>query len=496
MAMNKTDSINDPVLQKAIAQAKKRGVLLPTIAQQMDPSSVPLKIREKLRAIGLWDTNPLNLFRITWKNEPKTTGGGFGDGNWVEFPPSLTGVSARIIGIVGKWFPTGAHKVGAAYGCLVPRLVSGQFDPTSQKAVWPSTGNYCRGGAYDCALLGCPAIAILPEGMSRERFEWLKEIGTDEIIATPGTESNVKEIYDKCWELRRTRGDGIVIFNQFEEFGNAIWHYHVTGSFIQDVYEKHIRTDSSRLSGYISATGSAGTIAAGDFLRTRHPHLRVVAAEALQCPTLYQFGFGAHRIEGIGDKHIPWIHNVRNTDAVAAIDDEAVMQVMRLFNEPEGLKHLIATGVSPDFISQLKLPGISCICNLIAAIKTAKYYDMTSDDVLFIPMTDSMDLYASRLAEMTEAHGSFTGSDAVSVKSRYLDGVSVDYIRELSYSDRKALHQFKYFTWVEQQGRTVEELRELWDESFWQEIFSDHQIEEWDRRINAFNDATGVLQSL
>jgi len=494
--MNKTGSINDAVLQKAIAQAKKRGVLLPTIAQQMDPSAVPLKIREKLRTIGLWDTNPLNLFRITWKNEAKTSGGGFGDGNWVEFPSSLTGTNARIIGIVGKWFPTGAHKVGAAYGCLVPRLVSGQFDPTSQKAVWPSTGNYCRGGAYDCSLLGCPAIAILPEGMSRERFEWLKEIGTDEIIATPGTESNVKEIYDKCWELRRTRGDGIVIFNQFEEFGNAIWHYHVTGSFIQDVYENHIRTNSSRLSGFISATGSAGTIAAGDFLRTRHPHLRVVAVEALQCPTLYQFGFGAHRIEGIGDKHIPWIHNVRNTDAVAAIDDEAVMQVMRLFNEPEGLKHLNATGVSPDFISQLKLPGISCICNLIAAIKTAKYYDMTSDDVLFIPMTDSMDLYASRLAEMTEEHGTFTGMDAVSVKSRYLDGVSVDYLRELNYSERKALHQFKYFTWVEQQGRTVEELRELWDESFWQEIFSNQQIEEWDRRINAFNDATGVFKSL
>jgi len=496
LVMKKKDVINQAVLKKAVAQASKRGVILPTISQQKDPSTVPLKIREKLRTIGLWDTNPLNLFRITWKNEPKTKGGGFGNGNWVEFPTALTGVNARIIGIVGKWFPTGAHKVGAAYGCLVPRLVSGQFDPTSQKAVWPSTGNYCRGGAYDCALLGCPAIAILPEGMSRERFEWLKEIGTDEIIATPGTESNVKEIYDKCWELRRTRGDDIVIFNQFEEFGNAIWHYHVTGSFIQDVYEKHIRTESSRLSGFISATGSAGTIAAGDFLRTKHPHLRVVAAEALQCPTLYQFGFGAHRIEGIGDKHIPWIHNVRNTDAVAAIDDEAVMQVMRLFNEPEGLKHLTAAGVSADFLKQLNLPGISCICNLIAAIKTAKHYDMTQDDVLFIPMTDSMDLYASRLAEMTEEHGAFTGKDAVAVKSRYLDGVSTDYLRELSYADRKALHQFKYFTWVEQQGRTVEELRELWDESFWQNIFSENQIKEWDRRINAFNTATGVLKKL
>jgi len=494
--MKKQDGINKLVLKNAVAKAREQNVVLPTIGQQIDPTTVPLKIRKKLLNIGLWDINPLNLFRITWKNEPKVKGGGFGDGNWLEFPSSLTGVNARIIGIVGKWFPTGAHKVGAAYGCLVPRLVSGQFDPTRQKAVWPSTGNYCRGGAYDCALLGCPAIAILPEGMSRERFEWLKEIGTDEIIATPGTESNVKEIYDKCWELRRTRGDGIVIFNQFEEFGNAIWHYHVTGSFIQDVYENHIQTKTSRLAGFISATGSAGTIAAGDFLRTKHPHLKVVAAEALQCPTLYQFGFGAHRIEGIGDKHIPWIHNVRNTDAVAAIDDEAVMQVMRLFNEPAGRKHLADSGVPDNFIKQLNLPGISCICNLIAAMKTAKYYDLTSDDVLFIPMTDSMDLYASRLDEMKHEHGSFTAEDAVAVKSRYLDGNSIEYIRELNYSDQKALHQFKYFTWVEQQGRTVEELRELWEPSFWQETFSDDHIKEWDRRINAFNDATGVLKNI
>ncbi len=494
--MSSMGSINETALQFAIKRARDRRVVLPTIAQQKDPASIPLKIREKLRGIGLWDVNPLNLFRITWKNEAKQQGGGFGEGNWLEFPSSLTGVPARIVGIVGKWFPTGAHKVGAAYGCLVPRLVSGQFDPTRQKAVWPSTGNYCRGGAYDCALLGCPAIAILPEGMSRERFEWLREIGTDEIIATPGTESNVKEIYDKCWELRRTRGDGIVIFNQFEEFGNAIWHYHVTGSFIQDTYENHIRTETSRLAGYVSATGSAGTIAAGDFLRTKHPHLRVVATEALQCPTLYQFGFGAHRIEGIGDKHIPWIHNVRNTDMIAAIDDEAVMQVMRLFNEPEGLKLLAASGVEASVLGQLNLPGISCICNLIAAIKAAKYYDLTADDVLFMPMTDSMDLYASRVEEMTAEHGPFSATNALQVKARYLDGASVDYLRELSYADRKALHNFKYFTWVEQQGRTSEDLRRLWDESFWQETFSVEHIEELDRRIAAFNEATGVLKTL
>ncbi len=490
------ENINEEVLGRSIQLARERRIILPTFAEQKDPSRIPRSIVEQLGEVGLWDVNPLNLFRITWHNEAKDKGGGFVDGNWIEFPPELTGVDARIIGIVGKWFPTGAHKVGAAYGCLVPRLVSGNFDPTTQKAVWPSTGNYCRGGAYDCAVLACPAIAILPEGMSRERFEWLQEIGTDEIIATPGTESNVKEIYDKCWELRHERGDKIVIFNQFEEFGNSIWHYQMTGSVIQQIYEQHFKTDNSRLAAYTSATGSAGTIAAGDYLRTRYPGIRVTASEALQCPTLYQFGFGEHRIEGIGDKHVPWIHNVRNTDMVCAVDDEQTMQLMRLFNEEEGKAALVRRGLDEALIGQLPDLGISGLCNLVASIKTAKYYDMDSRDVLFCPLTDAMELYASRLEEMSEEHGPFTTQDAVAACARYLDGTTTDHMRELTYFDRKSLHNFKYFTWVEQQGRTSEELDRLWDEDFWREVFSDEQVQEWDRLIGQFNEAAGVLKTL
>lgn len=490
------ERIHEPTLKKAVARAKERGVVLPTFAQQRDPSKIPAKVVAKLKKLGLWDIDPLNLFRITWHNEPKAKGGGFGGGNWLEFPSALTGVSARIVGIAGKWFPTGAHKVGAAYGCLVPRLVSGNFDPTTQKAVWPSTGNYCRGGAYDCALLACPAVAILPEGMSRERFEWLKEIGTDEIIATPGTESNVKEIYDKCWELRRTRGDKIVIFNQFEEFGNAIWHYQMTGGIVEEIFQRAFAPKGARLAGYVSATGSAGTIAAGDFLRTKHPGLRVVAAEALQCPTLYQFGFGAHRIEGIGDKHVPWIHNVKNTDMVAAIDDEQTMQIMRLFNEPAGRAYLKDAGVEAAVVDQLDLAGISCICNLVAALKAARYYDMGPKDVVFFPMTDSMELYGSRVREMAQEHGKYSREQAAAHHARYLLGAQTDHVRELTYFDRKALHQFKYFTWVEQQGKSSEELNQLWSDDFWQEVFAPEQVAEWDALIEKFNAATGVLKSL
>ena len=489
--------LRQDVLSKNITRARERNIILPTFAQMKDPGLVPEAIIKRLKEVQLRSMNPANLFRITWKNEPVKHGGGFGEGNWIEFPSSLTGVDTTIIGISGKWFPTGAHKVGAAYGCLVPRLVTGAFDPDNQKAVWPSTGNYCRGGAYDCALLACPAIAILPEGMSRERFDWLQKIGTDEIIATPGTESNVKEIYDKCWELRQDRGDGVIIFNQFEEFGNAIWHYQTTGSVINEIFENHYGVDQKgtkrHLSAYVSATGSAGTLAAGDFLRSHHPGIRVVATEALQCPTLLRFGFGEHRIEGIGDKHIPWIHNVRNTDMITAVDDEQTMQLMRLFNEEEGHNCLRREGVDEATIGKLDQIGISGLCNLVASIKTARYYDMDGRDVIFTPLTDSMELYSSRSEEMLKNHGQYTTHMADQHFGRYLMGIGTDHLRELNYADRKALHNFKYFTWVEQQGRSSDELKQLWDEDFWREVFSQEVVDEWDQLINAFNQATGLI---
>ena len=313
--------VNHEVLKKTAKRCRERGIKIPTFQQLRDPRTIPDELKKKLAGVDLWDVNPINLFRISWKNNIKT--GLYGNVNFLEIPKAVTGVKARIIGLVGKYFPTGAHKVGAAFGCLVPRLVSGEFDPSTHKAVWPSTGNFCRGGAFDCALLDCTAVAILPEGMSKERFDWLKKIGA-EVIATPGSESNVKEIYDKCWELKKDTQN--VIFNQFEEFGNSMFHYTVTGAAIEEAF-KMLRSSSASLSAFVSATGSAGTIAAGDYLKKQNPDIKIIAAEALQCPTMLMNGFGSHRIEGIGDKHIPWIHNVRNTDAVTAIDDEDCMKL-------------------------------------------------------------------------------------------------------------------------------------------------------------------------
>ena len=482
-------TINEKRVQKTIERFRERNIILPTFKQMKNPELVPDKITQKLNDIGLWDVDSRNLFRISWKND--MSNGGFNGVNYMEMPPELTGVDARIIALVGKWFPTGAHKVGAAYGCLAPRLVTGEFDPINEKAVWPSTGNYCRGGAYVSSLMGCHSVAILPEEMSKERFEWLKSIGS-EVIATPGCESNVKEIYDKCWELRRS-GDALTIFNQFDEPGNPLWHYEITGHAIEEVLNKEMRT-GDRYFGYCVATGSAGTIGAGEYLKERYPTSKVIASEALQCPTLLMNGFGAHRIEGIGDKHVPWVHNVKNTDMIVAMDDAPVMNAMRLFNEEAGKKYLLDQGVSQELIDKLPLLGISSISNMMTCIKAAKYFELGESDVLFTIFTDSMGMYGSRLEEQNAQNGPFTRDDAILAFHRDIHGIKTDFMKELGHYDRKRIHNLKYFTWIEQQGKDLAELNAQWtDPNYWPDRW--HMAERYDELIEDFNRRTGLLES-
>jgi cysteine synthase len=486
MSQRPTDIVDEEARGRAVERCRERGILIPTFAQMRDPAALDVAITDALAGVDMQAVDPLNLFRITWRND--TGSGRFGEVNTFEVPSEVTGVPARIVGLVGAHFPTGAHKVGAAFGCLVPRLVTGEFDPSVHRAVWPSTGNYCRGGAFDSALLGCQAVAILPEEMSRERFDWLGEIGA-EVIATPGGESNVKEIFDVCWEIRRTRSEAVIL-NQFDEFGNYLWHYGVTGPAVEAAFGR-IAGPGDRCAAWVGATGSAGTLAAGDYLKRVRSECRITAAEALQCPTLLLGGFGEHRIEGIGDKHVPWIHNVRNTDLVTAIDDEATLRLLRLFNEPEGHRTLIERGVAEEDVRRLPLLGISSICNLLAAIKTSRYFELDEGDVLFTSFTDSVDLYRTRLEELAEVRGPYTVREAEIDIERYLLGATTDHLRELRYTDRKALHNLKYFTWVEQQGKTAEELNALWSPAFWEDLAG--QLPWWDEAIAAFNDETGAL---
>ena len=482
-------TMHEEQLERSVKRARERNIIIPTFAQHKNPALIPDSVKGELADIGLWDMHQRNLFRITWKNEPVAKGGGYGGVNYVELPKSITGVDARIIALVGKWFPTGSHKVGATFGCLVPRLVTGQFDPTFHKAVWPSTGNYCRGGAYDATILSCQSIAILPEGMSRERFDWLAKVA-GEVIATPGSESNVKEIFDKVWELRKTR-DNIFVFNQFDEFGNYLWHYEITGHAMEEVLAKELGPrDTYR--GVVLTTGSAGTIGCGDYLKQLFPTSKVVAGEAVQCPTLIENGFGSHRIEGIGDKHVPWIHNVKNTDMLMAIDDNAVVNLARLFNEDAGKEYLAHTGVPESLISNLDLLGFSSIANTIMAIKFAKYYELGENDIVLTVWTDSMELYQSRLQEMHTEYGQYTKVDAAAHHARYLQGVTTDDMQELTYVDRRRVHNLKYFTWIEQQGKTYEEIQSQWyDKDYWTNF--QKQVPEIDELINEFNDKVGII---
>jgi cysteine synthase len=483
-------TVDQKVLDSNIKYCREKGITLPTFEMMKNPELVPEKIKARLKNVGLWDLNHDNLYRITWKNEPKKSGGLYGEVNHIVLPPELTGCKANIIVLSGKYFPTGAHKVGATFGCLSPRLTTGQFNPITTKAVWPSTGNYCRGGAYISSLLSCNAIAILPEEMSEERFNWLKTVA-GEVIATPGCESNVKEIFDKCNELR-VSGEDLRIFNQFDELGNPLWHFNVTGAAVEELINKYV-TGDKKYAGLVSSSGSGGTMAAGYYMKTKFPKSKLVVAEALQCPTLLQNGFGGHRIEGIGDKHVPWVHNCKDTDFVVAVDDEKSMRLIRLFNEPAGRKALADEGVNPQLLDQLDLLGISGVANVLASIKYAKYNELTNDDYVVTIATDSMELYGSRLKELEAERGSYTEFDAQR-DIELLHSETYDNVKELTYYDRKSVHNLKYFTWIEQQGSPLAELNAQWydHDNYWYKTFA--QVDQIDELINDFNDKVGLLK--
>ena len=484
-------TVHRQALEHNIRIARENGVVIPTFENMIHPETVPQPIQDRLTHVGLWDVDPANLFRITWKNQPIPTGGLYRSApNYIELPPALTGVSARILCLPGKWFPTGCHKVGASFGCLAPRLVTGQFDAASQKAVWPSTGNYCRGGAFNSRLLGVHGVAILPAGMSQERFDWLASIDAD-VIKTPGSESNVKEIFDKTNEL--SRAPSCMIFNQFAEMGNHLWHYKVTGAAVAEAFEDAKRP-GDRLAGACFTSGSAGTIGCGDYLKEVYPAMKLAVGEAVQCPTILNNGFGDHRVEGIGDKHVPWIHDVKNTDMVIDVDDNDAMALLRLFNEPAGKAQLMEAGVDPQLVESLALMGISGIANVLCCIKMAKYYELTEHDVVCTVLTDSADMYRSRLAELTQQLGEYDAKAAAYDFALHLMGLKTDCMAELGYYDRKRVHNLKYYTWVEQQGKTTEELDALWYGTEWADVHS--QADALDELIRAFNEETGVLKGL
>jgi cysteine synthase A len=411
-------------------------------------------------------------------------------------PSELTGVPARIVVALADRFPLiGAHKVLATYGCLAPRIVTGQFDPTVHRAIWPSTGNFCRGGVAISKLMGCRGVAVLPEGMSRERFDWLESWVDDpgDIIRTHGVESNVKEIYDECNRLAADSSN--VIFNQFSEFGNYLVHYWATGKALERIFSSMAAESDGerlRLRAFVSATGSAGTIAAGDYLK-EHLGARIVAVEALECPTMLYNGFGDHNIQGIGDKHIPLIHNVLNTDFAVAVSDRATDGLNVLFNTDVGHDYLSNRREVPaETIEALASLGLSSICNVLAAIKVAKYEDLGPDDVVATIATDGAAMYHSErdLALAKQYPDGFDEVGAGEIFGEHLLGTTTDHLRELTRTERERIFNLGYFTWVEQQGVPMEEFTARRQRAYWEETRS--VVTRFDEMIDEFNARTGV----
>jgi cysteine synthase len=492
-----TGLVDRAVYERTLARFGEAGVMLPTIGELKDPSTIPPGVVARLRDIDPDAAHPLNLYRVHWFNDASRRGRVATPGA-IELPPELTGVPARIVLALGNRFPMiRAHKVLAAYGCLAPRVVTGQFDPTRHRAVWPSTGNYCRGGVAISRILGCRGVAVLPENMSKERFDWLEQWVADkaDIIRTPGSESNVKEIYDACATLDRDPAN--IVFNQFCEFGNYLIHRVCTGAAMERVFhalaEGRPRT---RLAAYVSASGSAGTLAAGDHLK-QALGARIVAVEAAECPTLLYNGFGEHNIQGIGDKHVPFIHNVMNTDALVAVSDHATDTLMVLFNTEEGRRYLTERrGVDPALVAELGNFGLSSICNLVAAIKTAKYFDLGPDDVIITVATDGADMYGSEIRKAMVRHfgNRFDAVAAGETWGRFLAGAAVDHTLQLSHVDRKRVFNLGYFTWVEQQGVSLEEFQARSRQSFWDGLLD--LAPAWDAMIAEFNAKSGAAAKL
>lgn len=454
----------------------KKIITGPTFEEMLHPERIDPQIRA--RALQMMEDDPLdpiNLFNITWKDANNQI-------LYFVLPKELTGVETPIVVLHSVHFPTRSHKVGATYSVLIEKELFGEVDPEIHTLVWPSTGNYGIGGAFVGCRMNFDSIVVLPKEMSRERFEYIEHLGA-RVIATPGSESNVKEIYDKTWELRQD--PKVRVLNQFEVMGNYRFHYYVTGNTLAElagVLQK-AGVGSGRISAYVSAMGSGGTIAAGDRLKQIWPEHKIVGLEPIQCSTLYNNGYGAHRIEGIGDKHVTWIHNVWNMDAMMCIDDMSCVRGLALLTDPIGKRTLTKRYGVPeaDVETMSRIFGISGVCNVLGAIKTAEFYNFGPDDMIVTICTDAIDRYYSVMDWLQETEGKMDEAMAAGRVESTFRGQRLDYILEGSREVRERWHNLKYYTWVEQQGKTVEELDAQRDPAWWHE----HQemVGEIDKRI-------------
>lgn len=475
--------VDEAARERAVMRFRERSIRLPKFSELAEPESLPLPA-----AAGPDDPHPANLFRVHWYNDASREGRVEVPG-FLTIPGELSGVETPILVALGNRFPMiKAHKVLAAYACLAPRIVTGVFDPTRDRAIWPSTGNYARGGVAISRIMDSRGVAVLPEGMSRERFEWLERWITspEDVIRTYGTESNVKEIYDTCNELAKDPTN--VVLNQFAEFGNHLAHYRITGPALERVFAAGGR---QRLAAFVAASGSAGTLGAGDYLRERHGS-RIVPVEALECPTMLYNGYGEHNIQGIGDKHIPLIHNAMNSDDAVAITDRATDALLLLFNTDPGREVLAAAGLDPEVIESLSNLGLSAIANVLASIKVANHHRFGSDDAIVTVATDGAEMYRSEIERISarDYPAGYGRRDAEEALARYLGEGQTGELLELGEAGRRRIFNLGYYTWVEQQGVAFADFEQRRRQEFWTGLR--RYLPVWDHLIDEFNERTGV----
>ena len=429
----------------------------PTYAEMRNPLLLPPSVRKAANDARKDELNPINLFNINWKNTSDTP-------ERIVLPKELTGIQANIVVLSGRTFPSGSMKVGPAYATLAENEALHNLRPGDREVVGPSTGNFGIGTAYVSLLKGYQAVVVMPDNMSEERYDRIQKY-KGRLDLTPGTESDVILTLERTHSEYISKPDRYVVLAQFELLPNYRFHRHVTGAAVTEAVKG---IGNGRVAAFASAPGSAGTLAAGDYVKSLYPEAKIVALEPRECPTLYDGGQGQHRIEGIGDKMVTLIHNVFNTDLLMLIHDEDTVRGMEVVQS--GAPMLVnRLGVPEDVARSLVGRfGPSCICNIVGAIKTAKYLGLGPDDNVVTIATDSYDRYPSVSQALYGRNNGKPSDDQLEMwaKSVFL-GASVGEIVDLTKpGQQQRLHQMKTDLWT-RFGYSESYIRQMADQSFW-----------------------------
>ena len=445
----------------------------PSYDEMLDPGLLEPGIRARaLKALKECELDPINLFNITWKDEANRV-------RKVVLPPALTGIEANVVVLLGCGFPSGSHKVGPAYSTLIEGLVDGEIVPGQHTILGPSTGNFGIGTAYISRLLGFRAVIIMPDNMSKERYERIRKYG-GELDLTPGSESDVILTLERTHELMKNPKNKALA--QFELFPNYRFHRHVTG---WSAVEAVRGSGNGRIAAFTSAPGSAGTIAAGDQIKAVFPEAKIAALEPYECSTLANGGRGQHRIEGIGDKMCTLIHNVLTTDFVILIKDEETIQGLKIFRD--GVESLVKLGLARDFALGLRdCFGPSGICNVVGAIKIAKYLRLGPGDNVVTVATDGFDRYQSVLDEMNHRYLEI----APFILDRWANDVFLKAADDHVYDFRGICAKEKLFKQKESDwlkfGYSKAFLDSMRDQAFWDEQYA--KVAEYNEKICALRE--------